>query len=206
MSQTEPHLSSVAVAPSFASDLVARVQRREPKAEHEMVELLSRPLAAILRNLARGSESIEDLRQEVLLIVLNATREGRIPDVPRLLAFASESARRVALNADRLHRRRRTDIDHVATLRAVDDRQAHQAVDDHPELEACVAEVLDSMHNERDRRLLREYYLEERPTEMLQQAWSVSSMQLGRILYRARQRFEAAWRARQFDIPVGGSQ
>src|SRR5690606_27808261 len=115
-------------------------------------------------------------------------------------------ARRVALNADRLYRRRRTDTDHGATLRAVDERHGQHGMGEQPELEACVAEVLDSLHNERDRRLLREYYLEERPTEMLQQAWSVSSMQLGRILYRARQRFEAAWRARQFDIPIGGSQ
>lgn len=200
MNDQELPISESRTSVAEHADLLQRVRLGDRQAEQCMMELLGRPVAAILRNLARGGEAVDDLRQDVLVIVLGAARQGRIPDVPRLFGFASETSRRVALNAERLHRRRRTEINHEATLRAKDPRSVEPDDSEQPELAACVAEVLDSLRNERDRQLLREYYLEGRASESLQQSWSMSSMQLGRILYRARQRFEAAWKARRFDV------
>lgn len=183
------------------AELLPQIAAGDRAAEGRLIELLGPPIAAILRNRARGDEMVDDLKHEALLVVLKATREARIPDVPRLIAFAGETARRLALNAERLSQRRRTAPDHDAVSLVTDDGRSVDRAFEQPRMAACVNEVLASLNCERDRRVLIEYYLSEQSTEQLQSTLAVNAMQLGRILYRARQRFEAAWRARRFEEP-----
>lgn len=183
------------------AQLLPQVAAGSRPAEAALVALLGPPIGAILRQRARGDEAIDDLRQEALMVVIKAAREGRIPDVPRLIGFAAETARRLAANAERLRRRRRTEVDHEAVMLAADDGHSVEQAFERPAVAACVQQVLATLDSERDRRVLHEYYLDERPTAQLQAALSVTSLQLSRILYRARQRFQAAWQAHRLAPP-----
>lgn len=186
--------------PDYAG-MLAAVAAGDARAESALLQALSRPLEVVLRNRARGAESVDDLRQEALLVILTAARAGRIDEPRALVEFALETARRLALNAERKHARQRTGADDAA-LEAIADGQAAGA--DwlaNEELRERVHAVLGALGNERDRSLLYSYYVEEQPSARLQAHFSLDSVQLSRVLHRARQRFGALWRGRMIDSP-----
>ncbi|HET9037640.1 MAG TPA: hypothetical protein VFN45_15620, partial [Myxococcaceae bacterium] len=60
-----------------------------------------------------------------------------------------------------------------------------------------VRQVLEELPVERDRDLLRRYYLGQESKETLQADHGLSSLQFNRVLHRARRRFQELWVARQ---------
>ncbi len=189
-----------AAAPDYAR-MLAGVARGDRAAEDELMRTLSTPLEIVLRHRARGVEGVDDLRQEALMVVLQAAREGRLHDPPALVGFALETARRLALNAQRKLLRHRTEDDAEVGERAVDAEPGAGQVLDRERLRGCVGTVLASMPNPRDRQLLHGYYIEELASADLQARFDVDSAQLGRLLYRARKRFSDLWQALSYDPP-----
>jgi RNA polymerase sigma factor (sigma-70 family) len=187
-------------APDYAR-LLAAVAAGDTRAESELMAVLSGPLEVVLRNRSRGSEGVEDLRQEALMVILTAAREGRIDEPRALVEFALETARRLALNAERKHSRQRTGADDAAIEAVVDSRSSGLDWIAGEELRRCVHSVLGALGNERDRQMLFSYYLEEQPSVRLQAHFGMDSAQLGRVLHRARQRFALLWRGRHSDTP-----
>jgi DNA-directed RNA polymerase specialized sigma24 family protein len=163
--------------------------------------VLSGPLEVVLRNRSRGSEGVEDLRQEALMVILAAAREGRIAEPKALVEFSLETARRLALNAERKHARHRTGADDAAIESIVDSRSSGLDWVAGEELRNCVQSVLGALGNERDHQVLFSYYFEEQPSVRLQAQFAIDSVQLGRVLHRARQRFALLWRGRHCDTP-----
>lgn len=189
-----------ASAPDYGG-MLAAVARGDAKAEDALMRALSAPLEVVLRHRARGVEGVDDLRQEALLAVLQAARAGRITEPAALVQYALQTARQLALNAQRKSLRHRTDNDPDAIDQ---NRDAAPSVGDSlagAELRGCVGAVLASMPNPRDRQLLYGYYMEERPSAQLQAQFALDSAQLGKVLHRARQRFGQLWRAFKFDPP-----
>jgi DNA-directed RNA polymerase specialized sigma24 family protein len=187
-------------APDYAR-LLAAVAAGDGRAESDLMAALAGPLEVVLRNRSRGSEGVDDLRQEALLVILTAAREGRILEPKALVEFALETARRLALNAERKHMRQRTGADDAALEAVADGRSSGLDWIAGEELRACVHSVLGALGNERDRQMLFSYYLEEQPSVRLQAHFGMDSAQLGRVLHRARQRFALLWRGRHTDTP-----
>ena len=187
-------------APDYAR-MLAAVAAGDRAAESELMTVLAAPLDVVLRNRSRGSEAVDDLRQEALLVILTAARAGRIAEPRALVEFALETARRLAMNAERKHARQRTGGDQAALDAAVDGGAATLDWLAGEELRHCVHSVLGSLDNERDRQVLFSYYLEGQPSARLQARFALDSVQLGRVLHRARQRFGALWRGRRIDAP-----
>jgi len=183
---------SAPAAPDYAG-LLQRIAAGDRAAEAELMQVLSAPLGVVLRNRARGVESVDDLRQEALLVVLQATRAGRIDEPRALVEYALETARRLALNAERKKARHCTDTDSDAIATLADGRPDLVDVLAGEQLRDSVGAVLAAMPNPRDRQLLLGYYLEELPSSTLQARYAMDSGQLGRVLHRARQRFAALW-------------
>lgn len=186
-------------SPGYAG-MLARVQAGDRDAETELVLALSEPLSMVLRRRLGADERCADLQQDTLLTVLEAARAGRIDEPRALIEFTLETARRLLLNADRKQYRQRTELDAAAVEHAVDVRQPSMFDTLAAEQRRhCVRAVLASLRNERDRQVLFSYYLDEQPTALVQARFALDSVQLGRVLHRARQRFLAVWQALRVD-------
>jgi len=185
-----------APTPDYAA-LLAEVARGNPAAEAALMRALTAPLEVVLRNRLRGAP-VDDLRQETLLVVLQAARAGQIQEPRALVDFALTTARQLMLNEDRKRQRQRTDsrgeMDDLPDAQpdgfdfVVGEQRRH-----------CVEKVIAGIGNERERQLLHAYYLEEQPSDQLQARFGLDSGQLGRVLYRARQHFAALWNALAFE-------
>ncbi len=186
-------------APDYAG-LLARVRAGDREAETALVLALSEPLSMVLRRRLGSDDRCADLQQDTLLTVLEAARAGRIDEPRALVEFTLETARRLALNADRKQYRQRTDVD-AELIEQVADVQQQPMLDalDADERRHCVRAVLASLSNERDRQVLFSYYIDEQPTAQVQARFALDSVQLGRVLHRARQRFLAVWQALRVD-------
>lgn len=183
------------------AELLQRIAAGEHAAESVLLQRLSAPLGAVLRRHARGDEGIEDLRQEALLVVLEAARHGRLQDPTALVDYALETARRLALNAERKQQRRRTDVDADMIDSLADNAPGASEHLRREQLHHCIEAVLANLGSERDRQLLYGYYLDERPSAELQARFEIDSTQLSRLLHRARQRFRTLWHSLELDAP-----
>ncbi|HEX5757496.1 MAG TPA: sigma-70 family RNA polymerase sigma factor [Arenimonas sp.] len=183
------------------AELLQRIAAGERAAEAILLQRLNAPLGAVLRRHAHGSEGVDDLRQEALLVVLESARHGRLQDPTALVDYALETARRLALNAERKQQRQRTDVDADAIDSLPDNAPGASERLRREQLQHCVEAVLANLSSERDRQLLYGYYLDERPSAELQARFALDSTQLSRLLHRARQRFKALWHSLELDTP-----
>lgn len=198
-----PALAAVPVQASAAPDyagMLERVAAGDRQAETELVLALSEPLAMVLRRRLGRDDRCADLQQDTLMVVLESARAGRILEPRALIDFTLETARLLALNADRKSARQRTDADADLLERVADSQQPSVLeVLAAEERRHCVQAVLASLRNERDRQVLYSYYIDEQPTALVQARFALDSVQLGRVLHRARQRFLAVWQALRMD-------
>ena len=182
------------------ASLLQRVREGDRMAESDLVLALSEPLAVVLRQRAKGREGLEDLHQDALLAVLAAARSGRIEHPEALISYAIETAKHLALNAWRKQERQRTDVDSEQVEQLAHPGSTSDTLD-RQQLQHQVRAVLASLPNARDRAVLYSYYIEEQPSAQLQGQHALDSVQLGRVLHRARQRFLAMWKALRIDLP-----
>jgi RNA polymerase sigma factor (sigma-70 family) len=186
--------------PDYAG-MLAAVAAGDRQAETQLMQTLTLPLQVVLRHRARHAEGVEDLCQDALIVVLQAAREGAIGDPQALVAYALQTARQLALNAERKRERRQTvnagdGLDESADPAGEGSDQLASE-----QLRSCVGTVLDSLANPRDRQLLRNYYLKETPPVDLQSQMAMDAAQFGKVLHRARQRFGRMWQALNYDVP-----
>ncbi|MBD8525860.1 RNA polymerase sigma factor [Pseudomarimonas arenosa] len=181
--------------------LLQRVRSGDRIAESELVLALSEPLSVVLRQRAKGREGLEDLHQDALMAVLAAAREGRIEHPEALISYAIETAKLLALNAWRKQERQRTDADSEQIDRVAEPQASAWDTLSREQLRDNVRAVLSSLPNARDRAVLYSYYIEEQPSRTVQGQHALDSVQLGRVLHRARQRFLAMWKALRLDSP-----
>ncbi len=188
-------------SPDYAG-ILAAIASGDRNAETKLVQALTAPLNVVLRNRARNAEGVDDLCQDALIAVLQAARDGRIEDPVALVAYALETARNLALNAERKRSRRQTYSAEDVINDTADAAEGSEELTAGDQLRSCVRTVLDSLPSERDRQLLHSYYLKETPSSELQTQWAMDSAQFGKVLHRARERFGRLWQTLKFDAPL----
>jgi len=116
-------------------------------------------------------------------------RDTGLNDPDGLAAFAAQTARNLAIAHRRKDGRRRTDIDHEA-LDAIPTpgRDSHSQVE-LSTLGVIVAQTLDQLPTERDRSVLKRFYLQEEDKEKICRDLQLSDLAFNQILFRARGRF-----------------
>ena len=176
--------------------LLGEVHAGNQSAEGELLARLQRPLTAVLRNRTGRAQVAEDLCQEALIVVLRAAREGSIKEPEALVEYALGTARTLLLNDDRKQARQRTESD-SDTIEAMDgDVPSIASQIEKRELRQRVKKVLSELNSERDRQVLYAYYLQEKDSGEVQASHNLDSIQLARILHRARKRFAVLWNKR----------
>ncbi len=176
-------------APEPSSPSLAdRIRASDAAAEQELIERYSRGVKVILRNAGADASAVDDLHQETFRIALEKIRLGGLRDAAGLSGFMASLARNLA--TDHFRRGKRPAISDPATLESVQS----------PELGAldrivageqarCVRQVLEELSTERDREILRRFYLSSEAKEKICEDWGLSSLQFNRVLYRARERY-----------------
>jgi RNA polymerase sigma-70 factor (ECF subfamily) len=185
-------LADKAVSESDVSELelCKRIHTQDPQAESVLVERLQPGLRLILRRATGGDiELARDLLQETLTIIILRLRSTPLNDPAGLPAFAAQTARHLAFAHARKQNRQRTRVD-LEAIDAVEDNKRDQSATMTVErLSRIVHRLLDELSMERDRIVLRRYYLEEEDKQVICHDLSLSELALNQVLFRARQRF-----------------
>ena len=145
-----------------------------------------------LRSRLQSRDAIEDVRQETFARVYAALRDGKIQHPERLGSFVNSVCNNVLLEQYRANARHSSlDVDEpkelpVQTMDVLDILTAK-------ETEKKVREILDQL-SERERRLLRDVFLEERDKDEICREFGVDREYLRVLLHRAKQSFKLLYK------------
>jgi RNA polymerase sigma-70 factor (ECF subfamily) len=175
-----------------AATLAQRIRDGDRSAESELVQTFSRGIRVILRHIAREPALVEDLHQDTFRIALERIRAGALRDASQLGGFLAGLARNLAIEHFRKARRSVPEDD--AGL----DRLESSAPSPTDRLEReqdarRVERTLEALPTERDRAVLRRFYLGQEDKDVLCAELGVDRLQFNRILHRARERFRELW-------------
>lgn len=168
--------------------LAELIRSGDAAAEQQLVLRYSRGVKAILRNAAADRSVVEDLHQETFRVALEKIRRGDLREASGLSGFIASLARNLA--TDYFRRSRRPDSRDAPTLESIPSSEAgalERIVAG--EQARCVRQVLEELNTERDRDILRRFYLSSEDKEKICDDWGLSSLQFNRVLHRARERY-----------------
>jgi RNA polymerase sigma-70 factor (ECF subfamily) len=177
---------------SFDESYVERLRAGDFRVQEHFVAYFSELIQLKLRSRLNSPQAIEDVRQETFTRVFVALRgEGGIRQPERLGAFVNSICNNVLLEHYRASSRHSSledeeDKDFPATN--VDIFGAVVA----KQLEGKVREILEEL-SEKDRRLLREVFLEERDKDEVCRDFGVDRDYLRVLLHRAKQSFKSLY-------------
>ena len=187
-----------------AANLVTLVKQGDRAAETEMVERYSRGLRFLLRRKTRDNNLTEDFLQETWAIALVKIRDNGLDNPERLAGYLCGIANNLTLGEMRRVSRQRTAVNSEIVALIPDEssnpfRHASRA-------EVCnqVRGLLNDLKKERDREILKRFYVREEDKDSICKRLDVDSIHFNRVLYRARQRLksiiEAADRRSHFRV------
>jgi RNA polymerase sigma-70 factor (ECF subfamily) len=175
-------------APGSAADLVHRILNADSSAEAELIERYRRAVAALAQRHTPAAADAEDVFQETFRLVIEKLRQGELREPERLSGFVCSIARNLAIAASR-RARRYLPAETIDAQPAVGSGQLETVLQ--RENVNLVRRVLSELSSERDREVLRRFYLIEDPKAVICQRMGLSSLQFDQVLFRARQRYRA---------------
>jgi len=176
---------------TFDDVYVERLRAGDFRTQEHFVAYFGELTQIMLRSRLRSQEAIEDVRQETFARVLTALRDGKILHPERLGSFVNSTCRNVLLEHYRAtHRDGSFEGEKEKDLpdESVDLFGAFSA----KQLGEKVRKVLEKL-SERDQRLLREVFLEERNKDEVCRDFGVKRDYLRVLLHRAKQSFKSLY-------------
>lgn len=174
------------------AQLAARIHSGDAQAEQQLLARFMLGVRVLLRRHAGNTSiAVDDLAQDVLGAVLEQLRKGAIREAAALPAYIRTSA------MHRLHAEQRQQQQTAQSHESIDgDDPRLIAAHPHPadELDAArkarqVRELLASLPVERDREVLKRFYLQEETCETICAALDIDADHFRRVIHRARTRF-----------------
>jgi RNA polymerase sigma-70 factor, ECF subfamily len=177
---------------SFDDAYVARLRAGDFRTQEHFGAYFTALIQVKLRSRLQSREAIEDVRQETLARVYAALREGKILHPERLGSFVNSVCNHVLLEHYRAsaHQNSLDDDQQKDLPAAATDLLAALAA---KETENKVRGILEQL-SERDRRLLRDVFLEERDKDEVCRDFGVDREYLRVLLHRAKQSFKSFYK------------
>jgi len=176
--------------PSYETNaaIVAGIQRRDSDAEKAFVEKFASRLAYILRQRTTDSELVADLRQEAFVIVLEKLRANALNEPEKLGAYLQQTAVNLYIGHVRRQARQQTtsNTELIETLSAEADQYMELIRE---RAAASVLDVIENLSNERDRLIIKAFYLDEKEKSQICTELNLSHRHFDRVISRARERF-----------------
>jgi RNA polymerase sigma-70 factor (ECF subfamily) len=186
---------------SFDESYVERLREGDFRTQEHFVAYFSELIQLKLRSRVHSPQAIEDIRQETFTRVFAALRNGKLRQPDRLGAFVNSMCNNVLLEHYRsssrdtpLEDEEQKDFPAV-TVDIVGAIAAHQTGEK-------IREILEEM-SEKDRRLLREVFLEERDKDEVCRDFGVDRDYLRVLLHRAKQSFKSLYLKNMAERPPG---
>lgn len=176
---------------SFDESYVERLRAGDFRTQEHFVAYFSELIQLKLRSRLNSAQAIEDVRQETFTRVFSALQAGKIRQPDRLGAFVNSMCNNVLLEHYRASSRDSSldeDEDQDFPAPAVDVLGAIAS----KQIAQKIREILEEMP-ERDRRLLREVFLEERDKDAVCRDFGVDRDYLRVLLHRAKQTFKSLY-------------
>lgn len=187
-----------------ATALVKLVKGGDRGAEAAMIQRYSRGLRFLLRRKTRDPELAEDFLQETWAIALVKIRDDGLDNPGRLAGYLCGIANNLALGELRRVNRQRTSINSEIVDLIPDESSNPLRHVSRAEVCKLVHGLLDDLRKERDREILKRFYVWEEDKQSICDGLGVDSVHFNRVLYRARQRLkssiEASERRSQFKV------
>jgi RNA polymerase sigma-70 factor (ECF subfamily) len=176
---------------SFDESYVDRLRDGDFRTQEHFVAYFSQLIQLKLRSRLHSAHAIEDVRQETFTRVFSALRAGKIRQPERLGAFVNSMCNNVLLEHYRASSRSSSIEDEeqqdfpatgIDVVGAIASKQIAEKV----------RAILEGMP-ERDRRLIREIFLEERDKDEVCRDFGVDRDYLRVLLHRAKQSFKTLY-------------
>jgi RNA polymerase sigma-70 factor (ECF subfamily) len=176
---------------SFDEDYLSRLRSGDYRTQDHFSAYFSALIKIKLGSRLKSPEAIEDVRQETFARFFVALRDGKILQPDRLGSFVNSicnnvllehyrsSSRNTSLDDEEENNFPALNVDLLGALSA-------------KEREKKVREILEKL-SERDRRLLREVFLEERDKDQVCRDFGVDREYLRVLLHRAKQAFKLSY-------------
>jgi RNA polymerase sigma-70 factor (ECF subfamily) len=186
---------------SFDESYVERLRAGDFRTQEHFVAYFSELIQLKLRSRLRSPQAIEDVRQETFTRVFAALHGGKVRQPERLGAFVNSMCNNVLLEHYRASSRDSSLEDEdqedfpavtVDLLGALAAKQMGEKI----------REILEEMP-ERDRRLLREVFLEERDKDAVCRDFGVDRDYLRVLLHRAKHSFKSLYLKNMAGRPPG---
>ncbi len=185
--------SETATSAAPAPDpLVLAIAAGNAEAERSFVERYARGVRALVVRACRpGDPIVDDIVQDVLLTVLGRLRQGALNDSNALPAYLQATIVH-ATRAEYRRRGARGDSVDAEFLESIPDSQAGPSERLHQHhLQRALADLVESLPVERDRAVLRGFYLEDRDRDAMCAELGIDEGHFRRVLHRARERLRA---------------
>jgi RNA polymerase sigma-70 factor, ECF subfamily len=176
---------------SFDEEYLKRLRGRDPHTEQHFVTYFTALMQIKLRSRVSSREALEDVRQETFARFFHNLHAGKIQQPDRLGSFVNSMCNNVLREQYRTGIRDTSlddDDERDFPAPGIDAEGALSAKD----TERQVRQILDEM-SERDRRLLRELFLEERDKDEVCRDFGVDREYLRVLLHRAKQAFKSLY-------------
>jgi RNA polymerase sigma-70 factor (ECF subfamily) len=184
---------------TFDESYVSRLRSGDFRTQEHFSAYFSALIKIKLGSRLKSPEAVDDVRQETFARFFVALRDGKILQPDRLGSFVNSicnnvlleyyrsSARNTPLDEEEEKNFPALNVDVVGALSA-------------KEREKKVREILEKL-SERDRRLLREVFLEERDKDQVCRDFGVDREYLRVLLHRAKQAFKSSYLKHSGDNP-----
>ena len=174
----------------IAEGLVERIRAGDAQAETELVNRYSRGVQFLLQHRSGDDQLASDLHQETFCVVLLRLREKGLADPKKLAAVVHRTAGNLFIGDYRKLRRRNTHADIDRIVREADPSSQALARVLQTERAQLVRKLISELRQERDRELLKRFYLREESKQQLCEEFELDHLHFDRVLFRARQRLK----------------
>jgi RNA polymerase sigma-70 factor, ECF subfamily len=186
---------------SFDESYVERLRAGDFRTQEHFVAYFSELIQLKLRSRLHSPQAIEDVRQETFVRVFAALHNDKLRQPDRLGAFVNSMCNNVLLEQYRSSSRNSSledeeqddfpalNVDVLGTIAA-------------KQMAEKIREILEEMP-ERDRRLLREVFLEERDKDEVCRDFGIDRDYLRVLLHRAKQSFKSIYLKNMASRPPG---
>ena len=170
-----------------AAGVVERIEHGDRDAETELVQRYSRGVRLILLKRTGDPQVASDLGQDTFIIAIRKLRAGDLRDKSKVAAFINQVAVNLSIEYFRKERRFVRSPDGIIGLNSPHTDRTGERVD-YESARSQLQGALRHLAIERDREILRRFYLSDDDQAVICQDRGLSAAHFDRVLYRAKQR------------------
>lgn len=176
--------------PNQAASLVIAIANGDRHAEEQLISTYYRGLYFILNRQTKDPYLSEDIAQETFIIVIQKARAGAIQNPEAIASFVRQTGINLLIGHIRKETRRDTHCSDDIEIHPPKDQLDISKALHNQNVLALVQQVITELTTDRDRDLLRNYFVYDKNKPQICQELNLSPEHFDRVLFRARQRLK----------------